>query len=85
MKKGDIYYYARIIPNISYDVYEIKVRSVYDIYFVGIEKYSKQAFLFDYSDINKTVFENRKNALNKVKEAEKNKKNTPTEICYEED
>lgn len=85
MKKGDIYYYARIIPNISYDVYEIKVRSVYDTYFVGLEKYTKQAFLFDYSDVNKTIFENRKNALNKIKEAEKNKKNISTEIYYEED
>lgn len=85
MKKRDIYYYARIIPNISYDVYEIKVRSVYDTYFVGIEKRDKQAFLFNYSDIDKTVFKDRKTALDVVKNVEKNKKYIPTEIYYEED
>lgn len=86
MKKGDIYYYTRIIPNVGiYDLLEIKIRSIYDTYFVGIEKRDKQAFLFNYSDINKTLFKDRKIALKVIKEAEKNKKNTPTEICYEED
>lgn len=82
MKKGNIYYYARIIPTVGiYDLLEVKIRSVYDTYFVGIEKRDKQAFLFNYSDINKTLFEDRKIALKVVKEAEKNKK----EIHYEED
>lgn len=82
MKKGDIYYYTRIIPTVGiYDLLEVKIRSVYDTYFVGIEKRYKQAFLFNYSDIDKTLFEDRKIALKAVKEAEKNKK----EIYYEED
>lgn len=86
MKKGDIYYYAHIIPTVGiYDLLEVKIRSVYDTYFVGLEKFSKQVFLFNYSDINKTLFEDRKIALKVVKEAEKNKKNIPTEIYYEED
>ena len=38
-----------------------------------------------YSDINKVVFENRKEALKKVKDAEKNKIKTNYEIYYEED
>lgn len=82
MKKGDIYYYARIIPNAGiYDLLEVKIRSVYETYFVGIERRNKQAFLFNYSDIDKILFVNRKIALKAVKEAEKNKK----EIYYEED
>lgn len=82
MKKGDIYYYARIIPSAGiYDLLEIKIRSVYDTYFVGIERRDKQAFLFNYSDIDKILFEDRKIALKVVKKAEKNKK----EIYYEED
>lgn len=82
MKKGEIYYYARIIPNSGiYDLLEVKIRSVYETYFVGIERRNKQAFLFNYSDIDKILFVNRKIALKTVKEAEKNKK----EICYEED
>ncbi len=82
MKKGDIYYYARIIPNAGiYDLLEVKICSVYDTYFVGIERRDKQAFLFNYSDIDKILFEDRKIALKVVKKAEKNKK----EIYYEED
>ena len=86
MKKGDIYYYARIIPNAGiYDLLEVKIRSVYETYFVGLEKFGKQAFLFNYSDIDKILFKNRKTALDFVKNAEKNKKYIPTEIYYEED
>lgn len=86
MKKGDIYYYTRIIPNAGiYDLLEVKIRSVYETYFVGIERRNKQAFLFNYSDIDKILFVNRKIALKAVKEAEKNKKYIPTEIYYEED
>lgn len=82
MKKGDIYYYTRIIPSAGiYDLLEIKIRSVYDTYFVGIERRDKQAFLFNYSDIDKILFVDRKIALKVVKEAEKNKK----EIYYKED
>lgn len=86
MKRFDILYYARIIPNAGiYDVLEIKIRSIYDTYFVGIEKFEKQAFLFNYSDIDKTIFKDRTKALDLVKEAEKNKKNISMEIYYEED
>lgn len=85
MKKGDTYYYARIIPNISYNVLEIKIRTITNKYFAGIDKYTKQTFLFDNSDLDKTVFKHRKTALNVVKEAEKNKKNISMETYYEED
>lgn len=86
IKKKDVLYYTRIVPTCGmYDLCELVVRGVYDNYFVGIDKRDKQAFLFNFSDIGKVVFENRKQALEIVLEAQKNKKNVPEEIYYEED
>ena len=85
IKKKDVVYYARIIPACGiYDLYELKVRGVYDDYFVGIDKRDKQAFLFDFSDIGKNVFQDRKTALEKVLEAEKHRKKNVEETYYEE-
>lgn len=86
MEKQDILYYARIVPRTGiYEVCELLIRTVEETYFVGIDKRDKHAYLFLYSDINKTVFKNRKEALKKVKDAEKNKVKTNYEIYYEED
>lgn len=86
MKKQDILYYARIVLKTGiYEVCELLIRTVEETYFVGIDKRDKHAYLFLYSDINNTVFENRKEALKKVKDAEKNKIKTNYEIYYEED
>ena len=50
-------YYARILPSVRiYEVCEIKIRTVEDTWFVGIEKREKHAFLFSYSDIGKVYF-----------------------------
>lgn len=85
MNKRDIVYYTRIFPNVNmYELDELKIRTVTDDYFVGIEKRSKQAFLFQYSDIGKVIFIDRQDALRKVKEAEKNKSKVATETYYEE-
>ncbi len=85
VKKRDKLYYAQILPRVGvYNVLEIVVRSVYDTYFVGIEKRDKHAYLFDFKELNKTVFTNRKNALDLVQIAEDNKKNVSEEIYYEE-
>lgn len=85
IKKKDIVYYTRIIPNCGiYDLCELKVRGVYDGYFTGIDKHDKHVFLLNFSDIDKTVFVNRKEALEKIKEAEKHKKIMSDEIYYEE-
>lgn len=85
LKKKDIVYYTRIIPNCGiYDLCELKVRCVYDGYFVGIDKSDKHTFLLNFSDIGKTVFVNRKEALEKIKEAEKNKRVVSNETYYEE-
>ena len=86
IKKGTTLYYARISHNLGmYELCELKVRSAYDTYFVALENRTKIAFLFGYNLIGETVFFNRKEALEKVREAEKDKpKNISTETYYEE-
>ena len=85
IKKDDIVYYARIMPKLDiYDVYELKVRTVEDTYFSTIDKRDKKSYLFSYNDIGKTVFFNWQEAVNKTKEAEKNKPKVSAEIFYEE-
>ena len=86
LKIKDVVYYARIIPSSSiYDVYELIVRTVEDDWFVGIEKRDKQAYLFNDSDIDKVVFKNRKDALDKVLIAESKKKETVNEETFYEE
>ena len=85
IRKNDIIYYARIMPKLGiFDVYDLKVRTVEDTYFVAIDKRDKKSYLFSYNDINKTVFTNREEALSKVKKEEKNKPKISTETYYEE-
>lgn len=71
MNKGDIVYWARIIPGVSYNCYELKIRNVKENWFVGIEKTDKQAFLLGMDTLDRTVFYERKKALAVVKAAEK--------------
>lgn len=85
LNKKDIVYYARIQPTLGvYDVLELVVRTVKTDWFTGMDKRDKRVYLFDNSDLNKTVFYDRKEALKIVKEAEKNKKNIVFETNYEE-
>ena len=84
MKKGDIVYYARVIPNILYEVCELKLRTVEDTYFVGMENKTKHAFIFNNNALNKNVFYDRKIALQIVKDAEKNRTKNYSESSYEE-
>ena len=85
LNKKDTVYYTRIIPNCGiYDVLELKIRTVTDTCFVGVEKRDKQCFLLSYNDIGKIVFKDRKDAVMKVKEAEEHKKVISDEILYEE-
>ena len=82
---GDTLYFARIIPTVGiYNVLDLKVRTVENDYFACIDKRDKNAFLFSYKDIDKTVFQYRKDALLKVKEAEENKPKLQSETYYEE-
>ena len=85
INKGDILYYSRVNPKAGiYDLCELKIRTVTDTYFVGVDKKDKQAHIFGYNALNSIVFENRAEALNKVKQAQKNNKETPQETYYEE-
>ena len=85
LKRKDIVYYARIIPNTGiYEVCELIIRTVADDYFAGMDKRDKRTYLFGYNAIDNTVFVDRKDALNKVKIAESNKKVISSETYYEE-
>lgn len=85
MNKGDKIYYARILPPVGiYEVWDLKVRAIYDTWFSATEKRTHMAFIFSYSDENVLFFKNRADALEKVLEAEKHKKVISTEKYYEE-
>ena len=72
LHKGDIVYYARIMPTLGiFEVEELKLRTVEEDYFVGLNKHDKRAFLFFMNSIGDKIFLNRKDALNKVKDAQK--------------
>lgn len=85
LKKGDKVYYARIMPTVGvYELCELYIRTVEENYFVGIEKKDKRAYLFSYADLNNSVFQTRRAALEKVKIAEENKSKQKFEMEYEE-
>ena len=87
-EKGTIVYYAQILP--TGDVYEVltlKLRTVDKEvrWFVGTDVKTKAAFLFNECDIGIAVFTDRKEALEKVKEAKKNRKERVLTTYCEED
>ena len=83
--KKDILYYARAIPQTGiFEVCELIIRTVEDDYFVGSDKRDRHAYLLHYTDLDKIVFKDRKTALNKVKEVEKNRSTVKHETYYEE-
>ena len=85
IKKSNIVYYARMMPNVGlYEVIDLKIRTVADDFFVGIENRTKHAYMFKISDIGKIIFFDRKEALNVVKAAEKSGKKVSDEKFYEE-
>ena len=85
IKRGDVVYYARIMPTVGiYEVCELLVRSLYDTYFVGVDKRDKHAYLFSYNRINDIVFFDRKVCLQKVLKAEENAPKVSSEKEYEE-
>ena len=84
-KIGDIVYYARIMPTLGiYDVCELKIRTVTDTYFVGMDKRDKRAYLFSYNTVGKCIFSNRKDAVEKAIAAEENSPKVSKERYYEE-
>ena len=87
-EKGTIVYYAQILP--TGDVYEVltlKLRTVDKEarWFVGTDVKTKAAFLFNECDIGVAIFIDRKEALEKVKNAKKNRKERVlTTYCVED-
>ena len=72
LKKNDIVYYTRIIPSVGiYEVCELKIRTVKDTYFVGLDERDKHACLFSEKHLDKMVFKNKKEALKVIKELKK--------------
>lgn len=86
LKKGQTLYYAQHLENCGvFEVIELKTRTIEDTWFTGVEKKTHHAYLFSYSAIGKDVFFNREEALQLVKEAEKNcKRKVSDEKYYEE-
>ncbi len=83
--KKNIVYFAHIIPQLGiFDVCEIIIRTIEKDYFARVDKHDRRAYLFSYNSINKTIFKNRKDALDKVKQAEKSKPIINEEVYYEE-
>jgi len=77
IKVGDTLYFAEIMPVLGhFEVQECKVRSIAvrdddkDNYIVGIEKRTKRAYVWGFSDIDKLLFTNRNECLDVVKDAE---------------
>ena len=84
-KIGNTIYYARIMPTLgTYDVCELKIRTVADTYFVGTDKRDKRAYLFSYNAVGKCIFSNRKDAVEKVIMAEESSPKVSKETFYEE-
>ena len=84
-KIGDVVYYARIMPTLGiYDVCELKIRTVTDTYFVGTDKQDKRAYLFSYNAVEKCIFSNRKDAVEKAIAVEENSPKVSKETYYEE-
>ena len=71
MQKGDILYFARIVPNILYEVCKLKVRTISDTWFSAFDEQTKQSFIFKHEDLENIIYEERSKALKKVREKEK--------------
>ena len=74
LEKGDVVYYAKVIPNLGiYEVCELRIRTTKDTYFVGIDERTKNACLFNNDYLDKIVFTNKKEATKIVKESKRQK------------
>ncbi|EGC75630.1 hypothetical protein HMPREF0490_00829 [Lachnospiraceae bacterium 6_1_37FAA] len=85
VNKKDRLYFARIIPSVGiYDVCDVIVRTATNQLSVACDKKDKHAYLFSNKELDKTVFKSRLEALEKVTEAEKNKRIINEDTYYEE-
>ena len=86
VKKGNACYYAQCLDSAGvFEVLELKLRTVIQNWFVGVENRTNHAYLFTEKAIDKTVFFDRDEALEVVKKAQaKCKKQFSNEKYYEE-
>lgn len=86
LKKGQLLYYAQRLDNCGvFEVLELKARTIEDTWFTGVDKRTRHAYLFSCKAIGKDVFFDRDEALQLVKEAERNcKRKVSDEKFYEE-
>lgn len=86
IKKGMVVYYAQCLSTAGiFEVLELKIRTVEDNWFVGTEKREKHAYLFYDKELGRTIFFDRNEALEIVKDAEKDYRSKHVdEIDYEE-
>lgn len=86
INRGDKLYWARIIPCCGiYEVHDLHIRTIGEDYFVGVDKHDKHAYLLGFNAIDDVVFEDRKQALNKVHVTEKNKIELDSDTYYYEE
>ncbi len=85
IEKGSVVYYTRVFPNTgTYDLCELRVRTVMDNWFCGVDKKDKRAYLISFNEINENVFEDRKIALKRIHNAEQKYPQVSGETYYEE-
>lgn len=85
LNKNDIVYYAKIFPKMGiYELYELKIRTLTDKYFVATDDKTKQAHLFGLDSVGECIFTDRNEALEVVHEAEMHKPKVSDETFYEE-
>lgn len=70
LNKNDTVYFVKISSNPEFtDIYDLHIRTVADDYYVGLDNTTtKHAYMFSDKDINKTIFLNREDALEKLME-----------------
>lgn len=70
--QGTQVYYARILPTVGICyVQTIKVRSIYDDVFIGVDAVTKMSPIIENKYLGVTAFTDRKHAEKLVKEAQK--------------
>lgn len=85
INKGDIVYYTRVFPNTgTYDLCELRVRTVMDNWFCGVDKKDKRAYLLGFNEIDENVFDDRSIALKRIHNAEQKYPQINGETYYEE-
>lgn len=70
LEKGDIVYFARIMPKLGYyEVLELKINTKKEDYCTGTDsKTTKQMFLFSKEYAENTLFTDRKHAVEYLKQ-----------------